>query len=166
MEAFQVYLFIYVRCSLIQSLQQLLFASSTTAQPILTPRVQLSPLKFDILCLLLQLAWVCFPHLLFLFFLLSLCSCCVVIGIGNNMVIGFISSEQSEWIQFKWYYIPQLQNWFHTPSYLILTNLWLKIKTSFWNRNSSELILMRIWAFETDLKFYLSHIWHWSNLNI
>lgn len=27
------------RCTLVQSLQQLLFASSTTAQPILTPRV-------------------------------------------------------------------------------------------------------------------------------
>lgn len=29
----------YIRCTLLQSLQQLLFASSTTAQPILTPQV-------------------------------------------------------------------------------------------------------------------------------
>lgn len=33
------YLSMCLRCTLIQSLQQLLFASSTTAQPVLTPRV-------------------------------------------------------------------------------------------------------------------------------
>ena len=70
-----MYLFIYVRCILIQSLQQLLFASSTTAQPILTPRVQPPPLVyvFQLLWLLDFLAksnsylagkLVCFLHIL------------------------------------------------------------------------------------------------------
>lgn len=41
-----------VRCTLIQSLQQLLFASSTTAQPILTPRVGASSKFYVHSCLL------------------------------------------------------------------------------------------------------------------
>lgn len=43
-----IFLLMYLRCTLVQNLQQLLFASSTTAQPILTPWVQFYSYNYNL----------------------------------------------------------------------------------------------------------------------
>lgn len=93
-ELLSFFCFFCVRCTLIQSLQQLLFASSTTAQPILTPRVQPSPLHFYTLCLLLKLVllwlWLFVPSSFYIFpFYFLLVYVLFSIGIANNMILLF-----------------------------------------------------------------------------